>query len=391
LAIFCLASVTDNPSDSGHLVVIAIVWFALAAARHPESRQPAATGGAVRIASFAAAIVIAFATVSLLGASWEYDQARSKRADGDEAAVRGALSRAAGLDPGFALYQRELGLALLADGALEEAADRLEKAIDLNRADLTALRAQAYVRLLMVDAAAARTHANRALELGGSRAVNSVMSAFVAQSSGHAVAAEEALVHALRLDPWLSASPGWREVFPIGDALQGLLTRASDSWMAGSDPSGRNTMAQAWIHGMVGRPSGTTAAALAATNAIIRCDMAGADAIIRDLTDAERSSVSGLIAHLMEARIRDSDPTDLLLRARLRWPLLGHLATAEQSPMSPFTDPDEDARIYRRLGMPSLEFGPLLPTSNAGLSAWLRDPVAAADVGAPGSGLAGCR
>jgi hypothetical protein len=35
--------------------------------------------------------------------------------------------------------------------------------------------------------------------------------------------------------------------------------------------------------------------------------------------------------------------------------------------------------------------GPVLPTPSSGLSAWLRDPVAAADAGAPGSGLAMCR
>ena len=393
LAIFGLTSLTDNPTDSAHLVVIAVAWFALGAPRGGTGNPLRGRGGALmRAGSFAAAAVIAIASTSVLAASWAYDQARALRAGGDDAGVKRALSDAVSLDPSFALYHRELGLALLAAGNRDGASAQVQLAAQLNPGDLTALRMRAYLAVLRGDLRDATDAANRVVELGGVRAVNSLTQAYVASASHDLVSAEQALVRALRFDPWLPAAPGWGENFPTGADLETLLAEASDAWAATGNPTGRNTMAQAWIHGMVGKPSpGDGITADAATNATLRCDLPEVDRILRALSDDEGRSVKALIARLMAARIEGQDATEVLLLMQLRWPLLGHMATNELSAASPFTDPDEDARIYRRLGMPAVDFGPLLPTADGGLSAWLRDPVGAADTGAPGSGLASCR
>jgi hypothetical protein len=56
---------------------------------------------------------------------------------------------------------------------------------------------------------------------------------------------------------------------------------------------------------------------------------------------------------------------------------------------SPFRDYQADVQVYGRI--PLTPPGPTFPTGASGLSAWLQDPIAAADVGAPGSPLAECR
>jgi len=82
---------------------------------------------------------------------------------------------------------------------------------------------------------------------------------------------------------------------------------------------------------------------------------------------------------------------DVIALAGLRWPLLGILATQRVSGASPFADPATDFALYRRLPMPAVDLDVFLPTADSGMSAWLRDPAAAADRGAPKSGLATCQ
>ena len=66
------------------------------------------------------------------------------------------------------------------------------------------------------------------------------------------------------------------------------------------------------------------------------------------------------------------------------------LIAEEPAPSSPFWEPDEDRRLYERNPVVPADWGVELPTEAEGLSAWLRDPIAAAMLSAPGSGLASC-
>jgi O-antigen ligase/tetratricopeptide (TPR) repeat protein len=392
LVIFCVASLTDNPSDSAHLVVIGIVWFAVATPRNPITTVRVRPNPWMRVGFVASLGVIAVACAALLLASLAYDRAAARRAGGDEPGALEELSLAARLDPSYSLYHRELGLALLAKGALADASTHVGRAIQLNPGDLTALRIGSYLAVQVRDLPSAMTLADRAVELGGVRPTNSTLQAYVADAAGEADVSRQAVIRALRFAPWIAASPAWSEHFPSAGALAGLLREARLAWLVPDVPPERYVLQRAWLDGLNGVADEVAQTRLRTINALIRCDLVEAKRLVSGMSTIDRSTIGGLLARLLEARISgDQDPSDLLVLILLRAPEYAYLATTELSARSPLADRGEDARLYRRLTMPPPDVGPLLPDADAGLSAWLRNPVAAADVGAPGSGLAACR
>lgn len=388
LSIFAFASLTDNPSDSAHLVLIAIVWMALATPRSAQP-TPGRRNRAVRIATWASAVVIAIASTSMLAASWAYDRAATANATGDSEQVVSALEIAAALDPSFALYQRELGVWLLGTGDPHGALARAGDAARLNPADATAQRAIAISALADGRPDLALTAARRAVELGGLHAENQLTLAYVASAdTGGGDEAARALVAALQAFPWLPASPGWAAYFSDDEALRALLEEADGSWSARLLATGRYGDQRAWLAAMLGRTMAGSPG-VKPTVLLIQCQLAAAETAAGEL-GAQRSTLAGLISRIMVARAGGASAADLLTLAELRSALLGSLAAKATPAASPLAGRVEDTRLYRRLAMPPPEVGPLFPTPDAGLSAWLQDPRGAARRGAPGSGLATC-
>lgn len=387
LSIFALASFTDNPSDSGHLVLIAIVWMALATPRR-TSGVIRRTQRAVRIPAYAAAVVIALASASTLTASRTYDLAAAANERGETGQVVSSLKWATALDPSFALYQRELGAWLLATGDAHGGLTRAGEAARLNPADATAQRVMAISALVDGRPDIALKAARRAVHLGGLHAENQLTLAYVAARNPGGDDVGGALVATLQPFPWLSASPGWAEYFPEGDGLRVLIQTADRSWSKTLLATGRYDDQRAWLAAMLGR---TVAGGrgVKPTVLLIQCQLAGAETAVGEL-GSQRSTLAGLISRIMVARARGSSTASLVTLAQLRSALLVSLASRETPAASPLAGRVEDTRLYRRLTMSAPEFAPLFPTPDAGLSAWLMDPRNAARRGAPGSGLAEC-
>ncbi len=393
--IFVFSSFTDNPSDTTSLVVIALAWAVLAVAPREDARSVEDAGHGrrtVRYAALASGVVMAVACGLTLLAGWSFDQATAAARRGDDAEVVERLAGAVALDPSFALYRREHGVWLMSEGDPDGARRELEIAFAMNPADATAARALALLATADSRVAAAIAWAEQAVRLRATHAENRLTLAYVAGRGGEGDLAKDALIDVLRNEPWIAAAPDWTTLFPVGDQLNELLAGAQSS--AASEPGGsRLQLADAWLAASIGipAPDGIPQDAVASA-AIIECRLTQAQAAIEAMTAAEAVSSDGLLARVLVARASGSTSLgDVIALAGLRWPLLGVLATQPIRGASPFADPATDIALYRRLPMPAPDLGPILPTGDSGLSAWLREPAVAADRGAPNSGLATCR
>ena len=138
-------------------------------------------------------------------------------------------------------------------------------------------------------------------------------------------------------------------------------------------------------------PPGGVSAANLAEDALLRCDLDAATDRVSALSASESVDHEALQTRVMLARTTGAgDLEELRGLISLRDRELERQAFGGIGGSSAISNSAQDIRIYGRLPIPA-PVGPVLPTAASGLSAWLRDPVAAADLGAPGSGLAECR
>ena len=306
------------------------------------------------------------ATTATLAASWSYDRASEANLAGDAQAVVSSLEAAAALDPSFALYQRELGVWLLATGDVDRARSRLTRAADLNPADATALRGLAIAAVADGRPDLGLAPARAAVALRGIHAENQLTLAYVAMRTPNGgEEARLAVISALQPAPWLAASPDWADHFPTGQGLAFLLETADRSWDDALMASGRYDMARAWLAAMVGG-QGPQVATAEPIVLVTECDLEAASTAASGLSRSAGTTIDGLMSGIMTARATEAPATDVLAMARLRWPLLSILATSDTPAASPLTDPLEDTRLYRRLAMPAPDWGPVLPTADAG-------------------------
>ena len=130
---------------------------------------------------------------------------------------------------------------------------------------------------------------------------------------------------------------------------------------------------------------------LLAADALLRCDLDAAEDAYAGPLSAIADEQSLLVAVLVGRAIGSPDlvatASDL---SDFRNAGFDRLISDEPAPSSPFWEPDEDRRLYERNPVVPADLGVLLPTEAEGLGAWLRDPIAAAGISAPGSGLASC-
>ena len=389
LAAFGVAAMTDNPSVFPFLVVPLIVWAAIAAPRQVEPLDDSSrlrTGVALVLAGSAG-----LAAASAIAAVAHYEAAAPAADRGDRPAVLASLRTAAALDPSHPMYQRDLGVWLLDVGQTAEARVHLARATQANPADLAAWRAAA-IAVAEDDPDEAVRLARVALEMRETDPLANETIALIAQRAGDQTGRDAALANALRYEPWLAAADAWRATFP-GD-ITPLLVAADTSWSERPEGAAGYEQARAWLAAMVGTPLATEQVddvVNAAIAAAIDCEVAQARALIAGLPTDRSYEADVLLVRLLLARIEREPDEHVLTLARLRWPFLAFLATVDIEDSSPFSSLGDDVQIYGRRSVPAPPGIAGLPTSESGLSAWLRDPIAAADVGAPGSGLATCR
>jgi hypothetical protein len=211
----------------------------------------------------------------------------------------------------------------------------------------------------------------------------------VARAVGDGDASLAALVAAVQTSPWITATDAWQANF--GDNTVESLATANA--LRPPRPAERNVRGDSWLGAMVGNPLDPKdiGPVESAASAVIGCDLPGAVRDIAAVSGSVAVSADALLVRILIARATGMADSDLLTLAKLRWPFLAFISERDVDGTSPLTGPADDVQLYGRLSLPAPSIGPILPTSEAGLSAWLRDPVTAARVGAPESPLATCR
>jgi hypothetical protein len=391
LAIVGLMSLTDLPSSFPVLFVIGIAWAALSAPRMQVALEPTALHRSwPRILSAALGAVLVLAVAASLFGRSAFDEARLRVEEGDLAGARHALGRAVALDPSMALYWRERGVRAAEAGDTREARNYLDRAYRLNGGDATTLRALAVLAVNDGRLGDATELAQAAVQLRPAYLPNNMLLAWVAIHTGDDELRAEALADALTWSPWTAAAPTWAEVF--GPVSISELREAAAAWGAESGDLQRNWEAT-WLRAMTAAdPLGGLPLALAAVDAVVRCDLPRATTLLADADNA-LDDRAWLAARLMLSSLMgDTDAYRSAVEiAVLRRNELALPARTDPGPGTIFADFNEDVGLYKTLPLAPPGLEPLLPTRAEGLAAWLQDPRQAAQRGAPESGLANCR
>jgi tetratricopeptide (TPR) repeat protein len=334
--------------------------------------------------------MVGVATIATLGASWAHDRATDAAAAGDGRNVLSSLYTATRLDPSFALYHRERGVWLQATRDLPAALAELTTAMSLNPSDAVAYRATAllYAELGLRDEAIALVSTKVALE--ETHIENALTLALINSRFGDADGERAALVLAVRRAPWLTAAPDWPAAFP--DAMPDeILLDAFLSWQGNGAASARSLPARTWLAALTsGRSPADASLPLELQGAVLSCRLRAAEQTLSGLGNAARQLDALQARLLFETAFGGTHRTEITTLIRLRNPGLAGGISEAVGGISPVWSSFYDNRYYDQLAiLPATVFA--LPTAASGLSAWLRDPVSAADRGAPGSGLAECR
>jgi hypothetical protein len=303
--------------------------------------------------------------------------------------VLSALQIAATLDPSHPLYQRDLGSWELSAGSLEQARGHLARATLANPADMAAWRASAVAAAEAGDAVATSL-AEEAVRMRNDDAINLLTLAYVLGLNGDETAQRQVLVQALRYHPWMTATDAWHATF--GGDVSTLVRDAGAQWRADPADGTEHAMARAWLGAMDGDPLGPTddlADRYAAAALAIDCRPDDALLLLGSPSSSDFDS-EWLIIRILVGRIAGEDVTNYVTLAELRIPVVAFLATNELDGASPYAAIAHDLQFYgRRAVTPTGDL--LLPSTEAGLSAWLTKPLAAARIGAPESRLSECR
>lgn len=394
VAMFAFLSVTNDPASAGYyLIPIGISWAALCTpSLAPRVVRDWSASWRTALIGLSALLLVGSTSALLLGSA-AFDESQHRVKTGESASAIHSLDAAIALDPGFGMYWRERGL-LSANSDPSAAIADLRVAIAKSPADTTAMRALAILTLREGNAVEALEAAQRAAELRPTDSKNLTTLALVASMTDNKEMAREALVKLLQRAPRMPASPNWAQHFPGGQELRELLAAADDAWDDQVDVTRDSAMSQVWLNAVVGgdltalleRREWDELPFMRPLHALLQCDAMEAKAISEQQHAAR---VTHPAVAIMVARWLDPlDPVeDELALAGVG---IGRLAVSQPAPSSVVWDPGEDNRIYERDPVSPTQLGLDLPTDAEGLSAWLMDPRAAAEIGAPGSGLAEC-
>lgn len=393
LGTFVLASLGANPTDFPYLVVVALLWAAIAAPR-VSWRRPASPG--VRPVSFvsqAALVIIGLSVASTSVAGVQYDVARESVNSQDLEQAGRSLSTAVALDPGMALYWRQRGTVQLLQGDPEAALSDLSMATRINPADDLAWRTMA---LALRDAGRldeALDAVEVAVVVQRSDPTNLLLYAALTASPE---AREAALAEVVQAWPALLSAPAWDTVAPEPadtDRVADLALRRWEAEAPSLEPSGTQ---REWL-------------ALLTTPEVLLSEIElGAYPI---LTEAWlRLSLCGVggapVARTLPPSYqRLADYWGLLVQAAAERGLFDERAAraysliAAQSlqpdawrvTLNPLHENDtrgysSDQWGYRRLAIHWPEYAYALPSPSAGAFRWMLDPVGArrqAHVGTP--------
>ena len=207
------------------------LWAAFAIPREVEGPVPASGGRRlVTAATFACFAVVAVAWASTAVADVAYLSARTSIQSGrvEEAVPR--LEMARRLDPGMALYARQLGTAQLLNHDVFSAVQSLDVATHLNPSDDLAWRTLALAHAASGNGGSAWAALGRALETQRSDPTNLLLTAMWQAHDGSDDEAVTTLGEILQAWPEMVAATGWRGLLPEGITTLEVVEVALDRW-----------------------------------------------------------------------------------------------------------------------------------------------------------------
>jgi len=386
-AVVFLASAcwTANPTDLPYAAALGTAWLAMALPRStlaPTHATPRRRETWIRATHALAFGIIALFIGMTSFAGLLHEQARGLAEAGDLAAAERAMQMVVRLDPGLALYHRELASLRVAEDDLGGAEAELRAAARLNPADDITMTGLAVVLSLEDRGTEAAAAATRAVSLRRAAPLDHLVLSAVADRAGDLATASSALADSLATAPWLAGDPGWamlRGQADLGVILQLAATRSiSMSFSLGTGNA-------VWLAAMSGRadllPDALAGVlqhrqTFVALSEVFVCDLPRARTAIRAASQDDAGAWQyGLVLAMIDAA---GSPTS------------GSVAPAEP-PASAFDARADDQWVYDRVPIRLPGIGPRLPSDSAGLAGWRTNPQATAQVGAPSTYLARCR
>ncbi|MEO6578316.1 MAG: O-antigen ligase family protein [Candidatus Limnocylindria bacterium] len=391
LSVFGIALFGANPSDFAFILVVVIGWVAFALPVPPIARAPRRRRRWSTFPSLGIAGVIGVAIASTAIATMTYEAAARAVGSGDLVRAEELLGAAIALDPGLALYSRQRGTARLVRGEVSGAIADLERAALLNPADDLTMRTLSLAQGAAGDAKARDATLQRAVALQRSDPTNLLLSAAIAERSGHGDVAGEMLAEVVQAWPAVIFSDGWRDILPTGFTSQDVVDAAYTRWEAREPMPELEGDQGVWLAALAGRPDPTVAVPQDVSDVLYRAvackpevtvQLAGLDprtwtdpwfwllSYRASVVDGQPDSASARMAQLMGSTIEARDPGD--------------------TSMNPLDENDRlsvDRFGYRRRPITWPSATMRLPSPDGGLAVWLTDPTRAAE----NSGLGVCR
>ena len=390
LLVAAIAAFGANPTDHGYFIAPIIIWAALAT---PPMRMIGSTTGRLRSLRHAnlmlTALVGAAVLVLSLG-SFAYERAAAAAAKRDYPAAIEAIEEAAALDPGMALYQRELGILRLLAGDARGAIAPLQRAVVMNSADDATWRVLAIAYGRGGDAEMSASAARIAVTRDAADYLNQLVLAEAAEALGLHEERASALSAVVLLAPWITAAPEWPEE-SAKSAIEGAVRRWREVGVGRS-------ISPALLVAMGGladerasameSAGGLTGSAEALT-LLFECRLGDALNTIVSVERREGTAPDYWPIRLLVERANGKHDRRSEVLAFVRIPELQPIVDARLGAGDWYSGGVQDRHAYRRSPLPHPD-GSTAPLASRGLSEWLRDPFEAARRAAPASGLAGC-
>jgi hypothetical protein len=293
------------------------------------------------------------------------------------------LQLAQRLDPGMALYPRQLGTAQLLTGDAAEATHSLNAAVALNPSDDLAWRILALAEAASDDAESARLAAAQAVDRQRSDATNLLLWARWQERNGNHDDAVATLAEIVQAWPEVVAAPGWADLLPAGVSTTDLIELAIDWWSEERPSPETRSLQPMLLAVMAGRADAVRAMAErdlgaplgAAYLAVMSCDPSAASLLDQAPDQARRS---WLYWSLVVRQARLDGQVDASADRLFEIMTSASLSALTAQTLNPLRENglggfSADDWGYRRspIGWPDYEE---LPSPQAGAARWLVEP-----------------
>lgn len=389
LTALLIAQVGTNPMEVAFLIAAGIAWIAYGLPRRAAIAQSHARSSSamIRVPTFATMTVIGLAFWATVIGAIGYSSAKNAVVVGDYRAAGDQLRLAERLDPGLALYPRQLGTLMLVAGDPNGALSALERAVGANPSDDLAWRVLALAQSSAGDDHKAGQSIQRAVRLQRSDPTNLLLAIEFLEREGKREAAQTALAEAVQAWPYLVVAPGWQSLTG-SSAPAPVLDLAAARWDR-SEPSPvplgnqrlliRSMLGAAFVG--EGAFSTLSAPLARAYVAVMECQSGAAEAL-SDIPDSDKRTALFWELNVRHAETVGTSSTDFR-RIHLIMTSDRLLSQDVYLPLNPLNEngvrgSSPDTFGYRRSPIEWEEAGWELPSPRAGAALWHDRPVLSA-------------